>query len=173
LLFYVVFPLTSDSSSSLFRNGSINGTGPVVSLSVLAAALSLSAGRTLQTSDRAVWDNPNACFNRTGMLPIGTSKDLALPLRAVIDCLSSLKVERDFAMGSIQAYSDIFGLGYGYYDFNNDALDSLPLQNPLNWEIFNGTSGGQVNYKRQFSYLKQRAKKRNGASGLLSFQIAV
>jgi len=146
---------------------------PLVFLSVLAAAFSLSAGRTLQASDRAIWENPNACFDSTGSLPIpNNDQSLALPLSAVIDCLTNLNVKRDFAMGSIQAYSDLFNLGYGYYDFDNSVLDSLPLQNPLNWEIFNGTSAGEVNYKRSFSYLKQMAKKNNGTSGLLSFQIA-
>jgi len=146
---------------------------PLVFLLVLAAALSLSAGRTLQASDGVIWENSDVCFNPSdAFVDDDFSSELAYPLESVIDCLKSLKVKRDFAMESIQAYSDIFDLGYGYYNFDKNVLDFLPLQNPLNWEIFNGSSGGQVNYKRAFSDLKQMAQRNNGTSGLLSYQIA-
>jgi hypothetical protein len=124
------------------------------------------AGRLLT----GVYKDPSSCF---GVPPGGPQDDqgLLIPLNTVIQCLQKIRLPEEFAVRSVEAYRDAFAAGYGYYYYNNDPLDSDPLANPLGWEIYNGTSGGQVNYEKAFNDLISDIKK-NGADGMLAFKIS-
>ncbi|KAI8111975.1 hypothetical protein M9435_004470 [Picochlorum sp. BPE23] len=124
-----------------------------------------SAGRSLSK----VWTDPGLCFNLSEATT--TAEDNAvLPINNVLDCLRKIRLNQDFAVTAVEAYRDAFAAGYGYYYYNSDVLESAPLKNPYSWEIFNGSSGGQVNYEKVFNELIEEIRK-DGADGTLSYRI--
>ena len=124
-----------------------------------------AAGRSLSE----VWDDPNLCFNMAEAT--NSEEGYLLPIKNVLNCLRKVRLDQDFAVTAVEAYRDVFAAGYGYYFYNSDVLDSDPLKNPYSWEIFNGSSGGQVNYEKEFNALIDEIKKDGGADGTLSYRI--
>jgi len=106
--------------------------------------------------------NPNAPETSGGKL---------VSIDKVLECLQRIDLNKDIAVNAVQAYKDAFAAGYGYYFYNDAPLLSDPLSNPYGWEIFNGTSGGQVNYAKEFDELIADIKK-NGSDGTLSYKIS-
>ena len=96
---------------------------------------------------------------------------MIVPIRRVLKCLRKIELDKDVSMNAVRAYRDAFAAGYGYYYYNNDPLDSDPLKNPFGWEIYNGSSGGQVNYKKEFNKLIYKIK-RKGSDGTLAYTIS-
>ncbi len=121
-------------------------------------------GRLLQE----VYDEPGLCFKRK--VQYGESGDVFLLIDDVIACLKKITIDTSIAKQAVAGYNDLFSAGYGYYNYNNDVLDSSPIQNPYNWTIFNGTSAGQVNFAEEFKALRAKIDQ-NGADGMLLYQI--
>lgn len=92
-------------------------------------------------------------------------------LSAAKACYSGISLHTD---ATIQAIDSLFGLLRGYYTFYDlakDAPNSQPLRNPLGWAIYNGTSGGQVDYDALHKDLVRRVE-REGANLLTAFDVS-
>ena len=114
--------------------------------------------------------NPGPCFN-TNVNYVVDSETIALPVKEVVRCLRTLEMNSTLAIQAVNGYKELFKVGYGYYNFNNDVLNSKPFANPYNWGVYNGTSGGQVNYEKAFDALATQIKKDGKADGLLPYEI--
>jgi hypothetical protein len=121
-------------------------------------------GRLLQE----VYDEPGLCFKRN--FEFIANGGVFLLVEDVIACLEKVTIETSIAKEAVSGYNALFSTGYGYYNYNNDILDSSPIKNPYNWTIFNGTDGGRVNFAKEFEALRAKIDQ-NGANGMLLYQI--
>lgn len=116
-----------------------------------------------------VYQDPGLCFERDFQY-VDTRNNVYISIDDVIACLKKIKIESSLATEAVSGFNSIFSSGYGYYYYNNDVLESSPIYNPYNWTIFNGTSGGQVNYDQEFKALVKKIN-REGADGMLLYHI--
>ena len=89
-----------------------------------------------------------------------------VPLQDASTCFTSISLPSEFGESTLKSYDDIFSTGYGYYYYNNDVLKSSPISNPFDWNIYNGSSGGQVDYHKEFTRLSNE-----DITGMLPYQI--
>eukprot|EP00889_Picochlorum_renovo_P006632 jgi/Picre1/33662/NNA_001142.t1 len=102
-----------------------------------------SAGRSLSQ----VWTDPGLCFNLAEATT--TAEDYVLPINNVLDCLRKVRLNQDFRTFS--------GLG-------------SPQKSVFVVGNLHGSSGGQVNYEKEFNELIEEIKS-DGADGTLSYRI--
>ncbi|WPT15293.1 hypothetical protein PSENEW3_00003234 [Picochlorum sp. SENEW3] len=119
--------------------------------------------------------NPRKCFPRPSSLYFNVSRVdktiFMVPVGDVVDCLTKVRIDMDFALDAVDSYNNILQAGYGYYYYSNDVLESSPIENPFGWEIFNGTSGGQVDYDKEFQALREDIEAKGHADGMLAYKI--
>lgn len=94
-----------------------------------------------------------------------------LPVKDVVSCLQTLEMSSTNAIGAVKGYRDLFKAGYAYYNYNNNPLNSTPFANPYHWGVYNGTSGGQVDFELEFGALINQIQKDGKSDGLLPYEI--
>lgn len=133
--------------------------------------LSLALG----VQSRTIAPDPMRCFPKSPSLYFSVTpvdeKIFFAPVGDVVDCLTKVKIDKAFALDAVDSFNDILKDGYGYYYYNNDILKSSPIANPFGWEIFNGTSGGQVDYDKEFQALREEIEAKGHADGMLAYKI--
>eukprot|EP00889_Picochlorum_renovo_P000931 jgi/Picre1/27961/NNA_000922.t1 len=72
----------------------------------------------------------------------------------------------------LTSINGLFDANYAFYDYARDAPDSSPLNNPLDWAIYNGSSGGQVDFSSEFGKLIERVE-RDGANLFTTLEMCI
>lgn len=78
-------------------------------------------------------------------------------------CLEQVTLDTAMTVQMVKSIWGLFDANYAFFDYATNAPDSSPLNNPLDWAIYNGSSGGQVNFRNQFGELIERVE-RDGAN---------
>lgn len=105
-----------------------------------ATLVVVSAGRpgtALEKQDTA------PCFGAVSY--ISSANESLVSLSAAKECYSKVKLDVNNTMQGILSIMQTLRHSYAFYNYAVDAPDSSPLNNPYNWPIYNGTSGGQTN----------------------------
>lgn len=87
----------------------------VITVSLMTSPCS---GRFLQE----VYDEPGLCFKRN--FQYNFNGVAFLPIKDVIACLEKITIDTSIAKEAVSGYNALFSTGYGYYNYNNDILDS-------------------------------------------------
>ena len=108
----------------------------------------------------------NACFNDGYLQNVDAEGNLLfriVKLPSATACLEQVTLDTAMTVQMVTSINGLFDANYGFYDYARDAPDSSPLNNPLDWAIYNGSRGGQVDFSKQFEELIERVE-RDGAN---------
>ncbi|KAI8106883.1 hypothetical protein M9434_001537 [Picochlorum sp. BPE23] len=87
----------------------------------------------------------------------------AITVPSATACLERITLDTSVTVDTVKSIWNLFDANYAFYNYAKNPLDSSPLNNPLRWTIYNGTSGGQVFFSRRFEDLIERVES-NGAN---------
>ena len=105
------------------------------------------------------------CFDPS--LRVGNSVSLS----AAKECYGQVALDSEVTIQGITSLLDTMEHFYAFYNYAVDAPNSSPLNNPENWFIFNGTSGGQANLSQKRQELINQVE-RDGATLLTVMDLA-
>ncbi|WPT13207.1 hypothetical protein PSENEW3_00001051 [Picochlorum sp. SENEW3] len=140
---------------------------------VLVAQIIAASGSMLDISahhQRTILENKatdsNECFKDGYLQNVDAEGNLLfrmVKLPSAIACLERVTLDTAMTVQMVTSMKDLFNANYAFYDYARDAPDSSPLNNPLDWAIYNGSSGGQVDFSSEFGKLIERVE-RDGAN---------
>jgi hypothetical protein len=119
----------------------------------------------LASSMACVAQGDTPCFDPSRRIGDGIS------VSAAKECYGKVALDSEVTIQGITSLLDTMEHFYAFYNYAVDAPNSSPLNNPENWFIFNGTSGGQANLSQKRQELINQVE-RDGATLLTVMDLA-